>query len=127
MMTEQKKSWGETVLAEYLLLEKQQKANRYEREFFGRTTTGEDAFLQARMYEIRSLWGSLPPSPEKLFLNLHFLRGHAVEKCAELMGISRSTAFRLKKRGILMFDGLLASKSEEPSTFSQNSHTITTA
>ncbi len=88
---------------EYRLLEKQLKANRYEKEFFGRRATGEDAFLQARAYEIKNMVLALPPCPEKLFLNLHYLRGHAVEKCAELMDISRSTAFRLKKRAIALF------------------------
>lgn len=126
-MSEKETSRGAQMLAEYLLWEKQQKANRYEREFFGRATTGEDAFLQARMYEIRTLWARLPACPEKLFLNLHFFRGHTVEKCAELMGVSRSTAFRLKRRGIARFDALIAAKGAEPSTFSSEAHTITTA
>ncbi len=94
---------AEVTLMEYRLLEKQLKANRYEKEFFGRRATGEDAFLQARAYEIKNMVLALPPCPEKLFLNLHYLRGHAVEKCAELMDISRSTAFRLKKRAIALF------------------------
>ncbi len=109
-MNESLKKAEETLL-EYRFLEKQLRANRYEREFFGRRATGEDAYLQARAYEIRALILALPPSPEKLFLNLHFLRGHAVEKCAELMDISRSTAFRLKKKAISLFAASLSEKS----------------
>ncbi len=103
---------AEEMLLEYRLLEKQMNANRYEREFFGRKVTGEDVLLQARAYEIRTRVMALPPCPEKLFLSLHFLRGHAVEKCAELMDISRSTAFRLKKKGIALF-AVSLSKNQE--------------
>lgn len=101
---------AENTLKEYGLLEKQLRASRYEREFFGRKTSGEEAFLQAKQYAIRKRIYDLPNCPEKLFLDLHYLRGHSVEKCAELMDISRRTAFRLKNRAIDLFS---AHKSEE--------------
>lgn len=94
---------AENELKEYGLLGKQIRASRYEREFFGKPTTGEDAFLQAKQYAIRKRVFDLPNCPEKLFLDLHYLRGHSVERCAELMDISRRTAFRLKKRAIALY------------------------
>lgn len=101
---------AENTLREYGLLEKQLKASRYEREFFGAKSTGEEAFWQARQYAIRKRIYDLPNCPEKLFLNFHYLRGHSVERCAELMDISRRTAFRLKKRALALFS---AHKNEE--------------
>ena len=114
-MTEMQKETASLVEAEnelrgYGLMEKQLKASRYEREFFGRAGTGEEAFLQAKQYALRKRIYELPNCPEKLFLDLHYLRGHSVERCAELMDISRRTAFRLKKRAIALF---AAQKSEE--------------
>lgn len=105
---------AENDLRGYGLMEKQLKASHYEREFFGRATTGEDVFLQAKQYAIRRRIYDLANCPEKLFLDLHYLRGHSVERCAELMDISRRTAFRLKKRAIALF---AMQKDENQETF----------
>lgn len=101
---------AENELRGYGLMEQQLKAGRYEREFFGKARTEEDVFLQAKQYAIRKKIYDLPNCPEKLFLDLHYLRGHSVERCAELMDVSRRTAFRLKKRAIALYS---AHKSEE--------------
>ena len=77
---------------------------RYEREFFGSKDNcdyeaiGEVPLARARMYEVRHLINSLPNCDEKLLLYYHYIKGENVERCAELLGISRSSGFRLKKR-----------------------------
>ena len=45
---------------------------------------------------------SMQNCDEKLMLYNIFVKGHSVERCAELMGISRSSAFRLKKRALVL-------------------------
>ena len=78
---------------------------RYEREYFGTKDNcdfeamGEIPLARARMYEVRHLINSLPNCDEKLLLYYHYIKGENVERCAELLGVSRSSAFRMKKRG----------------------------
>ena len=63
---------------------------------------GDGALARAKMYEIRHFILGLPNSDEKLLLYYHYIRCEPVEKCAELFGISRASAFRLKKRALIM-------------------------
>lgn len=58
--------------------------------------------LRMRMREIENLLGDLPVGDARLLLELHYLRGCSVERCAERLGISRATAFRLKRRGLAL-------------------------
>ena len=79
--------------------------DRYERTYFGWRPTeedlpGEPPLARARMYEIRHFIMGLPNTDEKLLLYYHYVRGESVEKCAELLGISRSSGFRMKKRAL---------------------------
>lgn len=63
-------------------------------------TPAEFSLAKAKMFEIRHFLLDLPECKEKLILYYHFVRMESVEKCAELLGVSRSTGFRLKKRGL---------------------------
>ena len=72
-------------------------AQKYAKEFFDKTLSVDDTRL-ARMSAIENLITLLNPSDEYTLLHLHYIKGLSVEKCAECMGISRSTAFRLKKK-----------------------------
>lgn len=79
---------------------------RYEKEYFGESEleeaeVGEPPLARARMFAIRHFIMSLPNGDEKLFLYYHYVRGESVERCAELLGIARSSGFRLKKRALL--------------------------
>ena len=58
------------------------------------------ALSQARLFEIRHFVLSMPNTEEKLFLYYRYIRGQTVENCAELLGVSRSTAYRLKDRAL---------------------------
>jgi len=89
-------------LASYAFHQKCLKASRYESEFFGAESSGDEVFISARLFEVREFVASLPNCPEKLFLSCHYLRGHSVEKCAELMDMSLRSAYRLKKRALAL-------------------------
>ena len=58
----------------------------------------EFSVARAKMFEVRHFLLSMQNGNEKLFLYFHYVHCHSVERCAELLGISRSSAFRLKKR-----------------------------
>ena len=55
----------------------------------------------------------LPNSDEKLLLYYHYVKGENVERCAELLGISRSSGFRLKKRAHEMVAMVLYGEEKE--------------
>ena len=60
----------------------------------------EFSLSRARMYEVRHFIMNMENSDEKLLLYYHYVRGESVERCAELFGISRSSAFIMKKRAL---------------------------
>ncbi len=60
----------------------------------------EMSLAKAKMFEIRHFILSLPNSNEKMLLYFHYIRGDSVEKCGELLGVSRATAFRLHDRAL---------------------------
>ena len=62
---------------------------------------GELTLVRAKMYEVRHFIMNMENRDEKLLLYYHYIRGESVEKCAELLGISRSSGFRLKKRALI--------------------------
>ena len=87
-------------LESYLIYEKMLAGNRYARAFLGELPDGEpsacdDPFLKARMLGVRAFIMGLPACREKMLLYYRYLHGHPVEKCAELLGVSRRTAFRI--------------------------------
>ena len=73
-------------------------SQKYAKEYFDKygtlTLSGEDERL-ARMNVVESVIDLLKPSNEHTLLHLHYIKDITVEKCAESMGISRRTAFRL--------------------------------
>ena len=60
----------------------------------------ESALSRARMYRVRQFVMTMDNSIEKLFLYFHYIKGESVEKCSELLGVSRCTAYRIKKRAL---------------------------
>ena len=58
---------------------------------------------RARMFDVRHAIMGLPNSDEKLFLYFHYIKGESVERCGDMLGISRATAFRVKKRAVELF------------------------
>ena len=91
----------------YALNVKLLRLDKYERTYFGYKDGEDSAFndaplARAKMFEVRHFIMEMKNSDEKLLLYYHYIRGESVEKCAELLGISRSSAFRLKKRALAM-------------------------
>ena len=89
----------------YELNRKLLRLDRYERAYFGYKDGDDCSFndttlARAKMFEIRHFIMEMNNSDEKLLLYYHYIRGETVEKCAELLGISRSSGFRLKKRAL---------------------------
>lgn len=105
----------ETYLSDYETCCRMLEMNRYERDYFrngggrrwcddppeGRLTEESEAYLQAKLYDIRRFILSLPDCDEKLFLYYHYVHRENVMRCAELLDVSRATAYRLKKRALL--------------------------
>ncbi len=96
----------EDYLKGYFLYMKLLRMDRYEKEYFGYKDNDESAVTdgpvaRAKMYEIRHFIIGMKNSDEKLLLYYHYIRGESVERCAELLGISRSSGFRLKKRALM--------------------------
>lgn len=58
--------------------------------------------LRAKMGEIERFVRSLPVCREQTMLFNHYIRGHSVEFCGEMMYLSRRTAYRVIKKAIEM-------------------------
>ena len=110
---------AEDYLKSYRINGKLLRLERYEREYFGEKDNcdfeamGEAPLARARMYEVRHFINMLPNSDEKLLLYYHYVKGENVERCAELLGISRSSGFRLKKRAHEMVAMVLYGEEKE--------------
>lgn len=63
---------------------------------------GELPLARARMFEVRHTIMSLPNCDEKLILYYRYVKGEPVERCADMLGMSRSSAFRLRRRALVM-------------------------
>lgn len=90
------------LLKSYKVYEHQLFAEKYARTFFFdpyatfHELSGEE--YQMKMDYIKNLIAGLPVSNMRTLLNLHYINGLSVEKCAECLLISRSSVFRLLKR-----------------------------
>ncbi len=97
----------EDYLKSYRLNRKLLRLDRYEREYFGADaldyeSLGEAPLARARMFEVRHFIMEMKNCDEKLLLYYHYVKGEKVERCAELLGVSRSSAFRMKRRALAM-------------------------
>ena len=84
---------------------------KYEREFlrsreWASERPGDLSLARAKMFEIRHFILELPNSNEKILLYLHYIDCEPIERCGDIMGISRSSAFRLKKRALSLAAGV---------------------
>lgn len=104
-VTEEQLAEVENYLKSYKFCQKLIMLGNYEKKYFEtleweREIPAEFSLAKAKMYEVRHFIVSMENSNEKLMLYYHYVHCDTVEQCAELMGISRSSAFRLKKRAL---------------------------
>ena len=82
--------------------------DRYEKEYFSRSERFEDddmltygvPLAKAEMFEVRHFILGLDNCEEKLFLYYRYVKKLSVEKCGELLGVSRRTAYRMLDRAL---------------------------
>lgn len=95
-------------LKSYSINKKIIKLNKYEKEYFssdlfedcGEIPIFDETILKAKMFEVKRFVLSLGNCNEKLILYYHYIREEPVERCSELIGISRRSGFRLKNRAL---------------------------
>jgi len=63
----------------------------------------DEMVLRAEMFAIRRSVMRLPDSKEKILLYNRYIRGETMETCAELLGISRRSVFRLSHRAMALY------------------------
>lgn len=68
-----------------------------------REPIAEEMALRAEMFKIRRSVMRLPDSKEKILLYNRYIRGETMETCAELLGISRRSVFRLSHRAMVLY------------------------
>ena len=111
----------EDYLKGYQFYQKLLRLDRYEKAYFGASeweteSPGELPLARARMFEIRHAIMGIPNCEEKLLLYYHFIKGEPVERCAELLGVSRSSAFRMKKRALAIAAESIGTKADADAT-----------
>ena len=121
MIEEEKIKEVENYLLSYSLNSKMLKMDRYEREYYGKRTLdlespGDVPLARARMYEVRHFIMSIQNCDEKLFLYYRYVKGETVERCAEMLGISRASGFRMRKRALLFAYEMLEVKKQTAET-----------
>lgn len=101
-VTEEKEQRVKDYLQSYRIYKEMLYADRYAKEYADAHDIPlcDSVILQAKMYEIEQFIKSLPVCREQNMLFQHFVRGHSVEFCGEMLDVSRRTAFRLIKRAI---------------------------
>ena len=104
-ITEEQKELIENYLESYRFCRRILSMKNYEDKYFDTMeweseTPAEFTVIRAKMYEVRHFILAMPNENGKVLLYYHYIRGDSVEKCAELLGISRSSAFRLKRRAL---------------------------
>jgi hypothetical protein len=108
----QEKQMIESFLRTYTFNKKLLGIEKYQKEYELRTPSFLDStdaemlkeapLARSRMYYVRHFILDMPNSDEKLLLYYHYIKGESTERCAELLGISRRSAFRLKNRALVL-------------------------
>ena len=102
----------DTYLKGYMLNRRMLQLNIYENKKllnseWEEESPGELSMARARMFEIRHNIMSLDNCDEKLMLYYHYIKGETIERCSELIGVSRRSAFRLRHKAMALAYGEL--------------------
>lgn len=68
---------------------------------FDNLIAGSEFFWRARMYEIETFINAIPFGRERLLLYYHYIRGESIEHVANILGISRRTAYRIHTKALI--------------------------
>lgn len=105
--TKKQKKQIESYLKSFSINNRLIRMEKYEQDYFKDKTlmssdilSNEVSIARAKMFEIRHFILSLDNCDEKLLLYFHYIKEESVERCAEMMGISARSAFRLKRRAL---------------------------
>ena len=112
-LSKEQKNKIEDYLNTYLTSKKLLRMERYHKEYMSdsgydnfndtdREMLDEAPLARAKMFGVRHFILSLENSDEKLFLYYHYIKNESVERCGELLGISRRSAFRLKSKALAL-------------------------
>ncbi len=86
-------------LREYRRAESELRAYNFTKKFS--PDRGEsDTPFRAKMYEIKLFVATLPQGCERMFLYYYYIKGLTMERCAEALGISRRSVYRLKLKAL---------------------------
>lgn len=106
-ISKEQKELTENYLKSYGFGRKLMAMKNYEEKYFDTMEWESDSpieftVIRARMHEVRHFILGMTNSREKILLYNHYVRGNSIERCAELMGMARSSAFRLKRKALEM-------------------------
>ena len=110
LLTEEQKKKTENFLLGYKQNKLMLQIEKYEQDNFDEfeidkyeehpDVTNELIGARMEMYKVRHFIMDLPNGEEKLLLYFHYVKGESVERCSELIGVSRRSAFRLKHKAM---------------------------
>lgn len=112
-LSKEQKKITENYLKSYWINKKLLRMEKYHKTYMGggspdalesvdKEILNEAPLARARMFDVRHFILSLDNSDEKLFLYYHYVKGESVERCSELLGLSRRSGFRMKNRALAM-------------------------
>ena len=116
-LTAEQRKYVQSYLEEYGASRKLLRLESYENQFFGGAPysepdidiLSETPFARAKMYGVRHFILSIKNSDEKLFLYYRYVKGESMERCAELLGMSPRSIYRLQTRALTTAYKLLLS------------------
>ena len=104
-ITEEEYEIIENYLKSYKFCRRVLSLKNYEDKYFDTLeweceSPAEFSIARAKMFEVRHFILGMKNGNEKLFLYYHYVHCNSVERCAELLGISRASGFRMKKKAL---------------------------
>lgn len=109
-------------LKRYRLHSRLLRLSEYERRKGIADAPWEASLSRAELFRIRQFIMSLENCDEKIFLYYYYVRGASMEECAELLGIARSSIYRLRPRALSL--AALRMQADEESKINEPSHAM---
>lgn len=91
---------ADRILRSYRKLNSIARSSRAMIEKTGANSSVDEAAIHAEMYRVRAQVLSVRDSAQRILLYHHYIKGHTLEECAKMLGISRRSVYRLKNRAL---------------------------